>query len=47
MLKPFFVWQDKVLQYVNPADVVCLFSEGNYTRIFLSDKSNYFNTLPT
>jgi DNA-binding LytR/AlgR family response regulator len=41
MLKPFFVWQNKVLQRVNPADVVCLSSEGNYTRIYLSDKSYY------
>jgi DNA-binding LytR/AlgR family response regulator len=41
MLKPFFVWQNKVLKSVNPADVVCLSTEGNYTRIFLSDKSYY------
>jgi DNA-binding LytR/AlgR family response regulator len=41
MLKPFFVWQNKVLKSVNPADVVCLSSEGNYTRIYLSDKNYY------
>src|SRR5437588_10846031 len=41
MLKPFFVWQNKVLKRINPADVVCLSTEGNYTRIFLSDKSYY------
>jgi len=41
MLKPFFVWSNKVLKRVNPADVVCLKIVRNYTLIFLSDES-YF-----
>jgi hypothetical protein len=41
MLKPFFVWQNKVLKSVNPQEVMCLSTEGNYTRIYLSDKSHY------
>jgi len=41
MLKPFFVWQDKMLKKVHPEDVICLFTEKNYTKIFLSDKSYY------
>jgi DNA-binding LytR/AlgR family response regulator len=41
MLKPFFVWQNKVLKRISPADVMCLFTEGNYTKIILSDKSVY------
>lgn len=38
MQKPFFVWQNKVLKSVNPEDVMCLLTEGNYTKIILSDK---------
>lgn len=41
MLKPFFVWQKKVLKNVNPEEVMCLCTEGNYTKIVLSDKSYY------
>lgn len=41
MLKPFFVWQNKVLKSVSPEDVMCLETEGNYTRIVLSNKSFY------
>ncbi len=41
MIKPFFVWQNKVLKSVNPENVVCLLTEGNYTKVFLSDKSFY------
>lgn len=40
MLKPFFVWQNKVLKNINPAEVMCLATEGNYTRILLSDKTH-------
>jgi DNA-binding LytR/AlgR family response regulator len=38
MLKPFFVWQDKVLKSLSPEDVICLRAEGNYTKIFLTNK---------
>ncbi len=41
MLTPFFVWQDKALKRIHPEDVMCLNTEGNYTRIVLSDKSYY------
>ncbi|WP_205510020.1 LytTR family DNA-binding domain-containing protein [Longitalea arenae] len=41
MLKPFFVWQNKILKNINPAEVMCLLTEGNYTKIILSNKS-YF-----
>ncbi|MEP7257567.1 MAG: LytTR family DNA-binding domain-containing protein [Flavitalea sp.] len=41
MLKPFFVWQQKALRKIDPADVMCLYTEGNYTKIFLSDKTYY------
>jgi DNA-binding LytR/AlgR family response regulator len=41
MLQPFFVREDKLLRKVNPEDVVCLSTEKNYTKIFLSDRS-YF-----
>lgn len=36
---PFFVWQNKKLKNVDPEDVMCLATEGNYTRIVLSDKT--------
>jgi DNA-binding LytR/AlgR family response regulator len=41
MLKPFFVWQNKVLKRIDPEKVMCLYTEGNYTKIFLSDKTYY------
>lgn len=41
MQKPFFVWQNRVLKKINPEQVICLATEGNYTKIFLSDKSHY------
>jgi DNA-binding LytR/AlgR family response regulator len=41
MLNPFFVWQNKVLKRIDPAQVMCLYTEGNYTRIFLSDETYY------
>ena len=41
MLNLFFVWQNKVLKRIDPAQVMCLFTEGNYTKIFLSDKTYY------
>jgi DNA-binding LytR/AlgR family response regulator len=41
MLKPFFVWQNKVLKNINPQDVMCLCTEGNYTKIVISDGTFY------
>lgn len=41
MLTPIFIWENKVLKRIDPAEVVCLNIEKNYTRIFLSDRS-YF-----
>jgi DNA-binding LytR/AlgR family response regulator len=41
MLKPFFVRQNKKLKKINPEDVICLSTEGNYTRIYLADKTFY------
>ncbi|OQP62227.1 LytR/AlgR family response regulator transcription factor [Niastella populi] len=39
MLHPLFVWQNKKLKSVNPEDVMCLVTEGNYTKIVLSNKT--------
>ena len=39
MLKPFFVWQNKVLKSLKPEEVVCLVAEKNYTKIHLSNKT--------
>jgi DNA-binding LytR/AlgR family response regulator len=41
MLKPFFVWQNNVLKSIDPRKVICLSTEGNYTKIFLSDHKYY------
>ena len=41
MLRPFFVWQNRALKKLHPEDVICLSTEGNYTRIYLRDKSFY------
>ena len=41
MLKPFFIWQNKELKKINPEEVICLSTEGNYTRIYLADKTFY------
>jgi len=41
MLKPFFVWQNKILRSVSPEEVVFLATLGNYTRIVLSNKKYY------
>ena len=40
MLKPFFVWQNKVLKSLKPEEVVCLVAEKNYTKIYLSNKTH-------
>lgn len=41
MLKPFFVWQDRGLKKINPENVICLATEGNYTKIYLADQTSY------
>jgi DNA-binding LytR/AlgR family response regulator len=41
MQKPFFVWQNKVLKSVSPQDVAILYTEGNYTKIVLSNDKHY------
>lgn len=41
MLEPFFVWQNRTLKKIDPEQVMCLYTEGNYTRIFLANKT-YF-----
>jgi len=41
MSKPLFVWQNKELKKVNPEDVICLSTEGNYTRIYLANNTFY------
>lgn len=40
MLKPFFIWQDKVLKSIDPEKVFLLLTEGNYTKIWLVDEAN-------
>ena len=41
MLKPFFIRYNKLLVRVFPDDVMCLSTEGNYTRIHMQDKTYY------
>ena len=41
MLKFFFVWHNKVLKKINPEDVICLYTERNYTKIFLENDTYY------
>jgi len=41
MLTPFFVRHKKVLKRIDPLQVMCLYTEGNYTRIFFSDETEY------
>jgi DNA-binding LytR/AlgR family response regulator len=41
MSNPFFVWQNKVLKRIDPGTVMCLETQGNYTKIFLSDHTFY------
>ena len=41
MLKPFFIRQNKLLKKIQPEDVIGLSTEGNYTRIFLANKTFY------
>lgn len=33
MLKPVFVWQEKVLHRVNPREIICLVTEENYIKV--------------
>jgi DNA-binding LytR/AlgR family response regulator len=39
MLKPLFVWENKVYKKIQPETVVFLAIEENYTRIYLVDGS--------
>jgi DNA-binding LytR/AlgR family response regulator len=41
MMTPFFVWQNRILKKIHPEDVVALDTEGNYTRILLSNNTHY------
>ncbi|OQP39249.1 hypothetical protein A4D02_18170 [Niastella koreensis] len=41
MLQPFFVWKDKKLIRIDPVHVMFLKTEGNYTKIILSNET-YF-----
>jgi DNA-binding LytR/AlgR family response regulator len=41
MLKPFFIWQNKLLKRVDPRKVMFLVTVKNYTEITLSDNSVY------
>jgi DNA-binding LytR/AlgR family response regulator len=41
MLKPFFVWREKMLIKVQPEEVVYLFTEKNYTKIVLENKEKH------
>ncbi|AXY75877.1 LytTR family transcriptional regulator [Paraflavitalea soli] len=41
MLKPFFVYQNKILIRINPEELVCLVAEKNYTKLFLTHKRYY------
>ena len=47
--KPIFVWQDRVLKKVDPDKILFLETEGNYTKLFLKDKTYYLvrSTLST
>ncbi|WP_276483769.1 LytR/AlgR family response regulator transcription factor [Paraflavitalea pollutisoli] len=40
MQKPFFVWLKKKLRRIDPEEVMALVTEGNYTKIFLSDQTH-------
>ncbi len=39
MLKPFFVYHNKVLRSISPEDVVCLVAEKKYTKIWLANNT--------
>jgi DNA-binding LytR/AlgR family response regulator len=41
MLKPIFIRDDKALRKIHPEEVLCLSTEKNYTRIFLTDDTYY------
>jgi DNA-binding LytR/AlgR family response regulator len=41
MQTPFFVRQKRVLKKIDPAEVICLYTEGNYTKIFLTNDIYY------
>jgi DNA-binding LytR/AlgR family response regulator len=39
LLQPFFVWDKKALRRIHPDQVLWLATEGNYTKIFLENRS--------
>ena len=41
MHKPLFVGHDKLLKKINPNNIICLYTRGNYTKVFLTDKTFY------
>jgi DNA-binding LytR/AlgR family response regulator len=41
MLKPFFVWQDKLLKRIDPEKVAFLYADKNYVHFVLEDKTSY------
>jgi DNA-binding LytR/AlgR family response regulator len=41
MQVPFFVRYNRVLKRIDPSEVICLFTEGNYTKIFLTNDRTY------
>jgi DNA-binding LytR/AlgR family response regulator len=41
MLKPFFIRHEKLLKRIDPQKVVGLYTEGNYTKILLSNFKYY------
>jgi len=41
MLKPFFVWENRKLKRIDPAEVACLVADKNYTKIWLRDGTEY------
>jgi DNA-binding LytR/AlgR family response regulator len=41
MMKPFFIWHEKLLKRIDPGEVLYLQTKENYTTIYLSDKTSY------
>lgn len=41
ILKPIFIYQDRMLERINPEEVAFLVTEKNYTKIVLPDESWY------
>lgn len=39
MLKPLFVWHERSLKRIIPEQIICLSTEKNYTRLYMTDQS--------